>query len=223
LPPEVDRSAPSLSQARARSSDVIATFFRKEGVLLAVLVILLYRLTEGQLVRIVPLFLLDSRDIGGLGLSTAELGGIYGTLGNIALMSGTLLGGYIGSRLGMRRTLTVFCILFNLPALVYWLLAVYRPESLLLVQAAILSEQLACGVGTIGLKLVMMQLANGQYETAHLAFTTGIAGLAITFGGMGSGLLQARLGYEAFFGCVLVASLCAIAVAFLYSRRPEQV
>jgi PAT family beta-lactamase induction signal transducer AmpG len=222
LPPEVDRKPGSFSDIRLKSRDVVTTFFQKKGLLLAVLVVVLYRLTEGQLGRIVPLFLLDPQAAGGLGLSTTALGTGYGVLGPCGFMTGTLAGGWIVYRLGLRRILAAFCLMSNLPALIYLYLALSPAHAGRLVEAAVMLEQAAYGVGSIGLKLVMMQrLAAGPYSTAHLAFATGLSAVAVTFGGMASGALQTYLGYASFFGWVFVASVPAVVVAYLYSKRED--
>ena len=71
-----------------------ALFFRREDILSVLAFFLLYRLAETQLVKIIAPFLLDPRSRGGLGLSTSEVGVVYGTVGVVALTLGGLLGGY---------------------------------------------------------------------------------------------------------------------------------
>ena len=56
-------------------------FFRKKGIVAALLFMLTYRLGESQLVKLASPFLLDGKEKGGLALSTAELGIAYGTVG----------------------------------------------------------------------------------------------------------------------------------------------
>ena len=53
--------------------------------------LLTYRLGESQLVKIAQPFMLDTPEAGGLTLSTTAVGGIYGTLGVIALLLGGVL------------------------------------------------------------------------------------------------------------------------------------
>ena len=59
------------------------TFFRKPGILLAIVFLLLYRLPEAFLVKLINPFLLDGREVGGLHLATETVGLIYGTIGRI--------------------------------------------------------------------------------------------------------------------------------------------
>ncbi|HEY5551424.1 MAG TPA: MFS transporter, partial [Opitutaceae bacterium] len=78
--------------------EVFAEFFKKREIVQAMLFLLLYRLGEAQLVKLAQPFLLDARDVGGLGFSTKQVGLAYGTYGIIALTVGGLLGGWAISR-----------------------------------------------------------------------------------------------------------------------------
>ena len=198
---------------------VLAAFFRKPGIAGLVALVVLYRLVEGQLTRIVPLFLLDGRAQGGLGLSTAELGASYGGVGVGAFMGGALLGSWLAGRLGERRAIVALCVAFNLPPLFYLLLAWARPEALAVVGGAIVLEQVFYGVGFVGLKLVAFSLARGPYETAHFALATGLSGISAVIAGMFSGALQSTLGYPGFFACAAASALLPILTASLCSRQ----
>ena len=70
-----------------------ATFFRKKHAGIAILFMLLYRLPEAFLVKMMNPFLLDPEEAGGLGLSTESVGLVYGTVGVAALTPGGLVGG----------------------------------------------------------------------------------------------------------------------------------
>jgi PAT family beta-lactamase induction signal transducer AmpG len=212
----VARGATALA---ARSVDVVKTFFTKADLAPVLLLVLFYRLCEGQLVRIVLLFLLDPNERGGLGLSTAQLGASYGGAGAIAFMLGALGGGSLASKVGLRRAVIWLCAAFNAPALIYWCLALAHPRSLGLVTGAIICEQFLYGFGSIGLKLLMMQrLAVGPYQTAHFAFAVALSGISASLVGMLSGRLEVSLGYAPFFACVFICALPALTAAY-YSRR----
>jgi PAT family beta-lactamase induction signal transducer AmpG len=215
--PQRERVA-SLATVAASTSNVVATFFRNgTGPLVGLL--LLYRVVEGQLARIVPLFLLDPRQAGGLGLDTAELGVLYGAVGCSAFVGGSLLGGWLSSRLGTRRMAVPLCLAFNLPGAMYLLLAWQRPHSLLLIGLAIAAEQLAYGVGYVGLKLATLSAAEGPYQTAHCAFAGALAGLGALAAGMVSGTVQSGLGYRGFFAWAVVASAVPLFAARMFSKQ----
>ncbi|MEC4817193.1 MAG: MFS transporter, partial [Scytonema sp. PMC 1069.18] len=72
---------------------IIGSYFKQEKIGIILAFILLYRLGEAMLVKIASLFLLDKPEVGGLGLSTSEVGLVYGTFGVISLIVGGILGG----------------------------------------------------------------------------------------------------------------------------------
>ena len=76
------------------------TYFSKSGVWLAIMFMLLYRLPEAFLLKMVNPFLLDPASRGGLGLDTDTVGIVYGTIGVIALTIGGIIGGIAASRWG---------------------------------------------------------------------------------------------------------------------------
>ena len=84
-----NKSVPDILNQFGRT---FVTFFRKKNVLVAMLFMLLYRLPEAFLVKMMNPFLLDTMADGGLGLSTESVGIIYGTIGVAALTAGGILG-----------------------------------------------------------------------------------------------------------------------------------
>jgi MFS transporter, PAT family, beta-lactamase induction signal transducer AmpG len=221
---EPERSPTSVGEVVATSRDVVTSFFKRPHIAGLLAFVVLYRAAEGQLLRMAPLFLIDREAQGGLGLSTSELGIFYGGLGASACMAGALIGGWISVRVGVRAALVGLCAAFNFPAVVYVLLAWWRPRSVAVVGAAIVFEQLVYGIGIIGLKLVMMQaVAQGRYQTAHFAFASSLSGLGAAAAGMFSGWLQASLGYRGFFVWTVIAAIPVLFVAYLSSRpAPER-
>jgi PAT family beta-lactamase induction signal transducer AmpG len=207
------RAAESFANARAKWADVMKSFFTGDTFGWLALLIVLYRLGEGLTVRIVPLFLLDPRARGGLAFSTAELGVLYGGIGVGAFMIGALAGGALSAKVGIERSLFALYLAFNLPATMYLLLAWLRPVHPAVAAGAIAVEQLAYGVGFVGLKLAMMQsLSDGPYRTAHFAFATSLSGFASSLAGMASGWAQTLLGYRGLFLLALIAAAPGLAV-----------
>ena len=76
-----------------RFLETFSSFFKKKHIGWALAFMMLYRLGEALLVKMASPFLLDERSLGGLGLSTEDVGYVYGTVGVIALTLGGILGG----------------------------------------------------------------------------------------------------------------------------------
>ena len=198
--------------------DVIVEFFRKPGIWLAILFIILFRAGEGQIQTIGPLFLREARNLGGLGLTTAEVGAVYGTVGTVAFVVGSIAGGYFTSWLSLKRAILWLILAVNLPNLAFYLLSYFQPTDLSVIGAALSVEMFGYGFGFVGLILYMMQVvAPGKYQTAHYAFSTGIMQLGFVLFKLFSGDIQISLGYQHFFIWVM---LCAIPVAVLSQIIP---
>ena len=206
----------TMSDALNMLWEVIRSFFQKKHIAFYIVFIILYRFAEGYAIKIVPLFLKASVADGGLGLSTQDIGLVYGTFGAGAFILGSLLAGYYISAFGLRKTLFSLCCAFNIPFLVYFLLALYQPSDLWIIGMAIVSEYLGYGFGFVGLMLFMMQqVAPGKHQMAHYAFATGIMNLGVMLPGMMSGYLSDWLGYRDFFIWVLIATIPAFIVTWL--------
>ena len=203
------------SETLKRLLEVIGDFFKKKHIWYYIAFIIIYRLAEGFVMKIVPLFLKAGREVGGLGLNEQEIGLYYGTYGAAAFVVGSLLAGYYISHKGLSKTLFSLCCIFNLPFVAYTLLAIYQPESGLLIGGAIVLEYFGYGFGFVGLMLFMMQqVAPGKHQMAHYAFASGIMNLGVMLPGSISGFVSDWLGYESFFIFTLFATIPAFLITY---------
>ena len=187
---------------------VIGDFFTKKHIWLYIAFIILYRLGEGFVMKIVPLFLKADTAAGGLGLSEQQIGLYYGTFGAAAFVLGSLLAGYYISHRGLKKALFSLVCIFNLPFLVYAWFAWAQPSSALLIGSGIVLEYFGYGFGFVGLTLFMMQqVAPGKHQMAHYAFASAIMNLSVMVTGAVSGFLSDALGYKMFFIVVMFATI----------------
>ena len=182
-------------------------FFRKEQIGIIILFLLLYRLSEAQLVKLAAPFFLDKPSAGGLGLTTAQIGLVYGTIGVIFLVLGGILGGFAIARNGLKFWLLPMVISINIPNVVYWLFALFHTTSLAIVSVGVAFEQFGYGFGFAAYLFYAMMISEGKYKTAHYAIATGFMALGMMLPGMFSGFLQESLGYSNFFLWVVFSSL----------------
>lgn len=223
---ECPAAAHSLKEGLGGLKEVIAAFFTKRHIWYYIAFIILYRLGEGFVMKIVPLFLKADTASGGLGLTNQQIGLYYGTFGAGAFLLGSLLAGYYIARRGLRRTLFTLCCIFNLPFAVYALLAWFRPSSMWLVGGGIVVEYFGYGFGFVGLTLFMMQqVAPGKHQMAHYAFASGIMNLSVMLTGMASGVLSDLMSYRIFFLAVMLATIPAFVITrlvpFTYDDKPN--
>lgn len=197
--------------------DTFVSFFRKEHVVAALAFLLLFRFAEAQLAKMAAPFLLDSAAAGGLGLSTSQVGFVYGTVGVALLTLGGILGGVLAARHGLKFWLWWMVAAINLPNAVYIFLSFVQPESYWVVSLAVAVEQFGYGFGFTAYMLYMIYFSRGEHETAHFAICTGFMALGMMLPGMFSGWLQELIGYRAFFTWVMLATIPSFIVAALIS------
>lgn len=195
--------------------DTFLSFFRKPGIITALLFILLFRLAESQLVKIASPFLLDKPEVGGLGMNTLQVGTIYGVVGLIALITGGISGGIAMARNGLKHWIMWMTAAMNLPNLVYLYLAYARPDNVYLISSCIAVEQFGYGFGFTALTFFMILFSKGKEQTAHYAICTGFMALGMMLPGMISGWIQKEIGYQHFFIWIM---LCTIP-SFLAARK----
>jgi MFS transporter, PAT family, beta-lactamase induction signal transducer AmpG len=190
-----------------------AAFFQKPKIILLLLFILLYRLGEAQLVKIIPIFLHAPLANGGLALDIGKISEIYGTSGVIAFMCGALLGGFFVSRNGLKFWLWPMLLAIHLPDAAFIWLAYVQPQNLFVIGAGVAVEQFGYGFGFTAFMLYMIYIARGEHRTAHYAICTGFMALGMMLPGMWSGWLQERIGYANFFVWVILATIPSFIVA----------
>ena len=198
-----------------------ASFFQKPGIGAMLLFVLLYRLGEAQLFKIIPIFLHAPRATGGLGLATEKIGVIYGTVGVIAFMIGALLGGSVVSRQGLKFWLWPMLLAIHLPDVVFIWLAAAQPENLFAIGAGVALEQFGYGFGFTAFMLYLIYIARGAHGTAHYALCTGFMALGMMVPGLWSGWLQSLLGYQWFFIWVILATIPSFVVALKIPLEAE--
>ncbi len=200
----------SFGQTMRETWGVIAQFFTKKYIWIYIAWIVFYRFAEGLVIKIVPLFLEADRAVQGLGLTKEEFGLFYGTFGVVAFIVGSILGGYFISWLGLKKAIFPLCCIFNIPFILYALLAWYQPESMWIICSAIVVEYFGYGFGFVGLTLfIMQQVAPGKHQMAHYAFGSALANLGVMLPGMISGLISDAVGYQQFFLYALLGAIPA--------------
>jgi MFS transporter, PAT family, beta-lactamase induction signal transducer AmpG len=201
--------------------ETFSSFFQKRNIGPALAFILLYRLGEAQIVKLATPFLLDPREVGGLGLTTGDVGLIYGTIGIIALTMGGIIGGVVASRRGLKFWIFPMALAMNVPNIVYVFLSAYTPQSMWIISGGVALEQFGYGFGFTALMLYMIHFAEGRHKTAHYAFCTGFMALGMMLPGMISGWVQEIVGYVNFFIWVVICTIPGLILIFYLRIDPS--
>lgn len=195
--------------------NTFATFFKKKKIIAILSFLLFYRFAEAQLVKLASPFLLDSREVGGLGLTTGEVGIVYGTVGILALTFGGIVGGILAARDGLKKWLLWMVLAITLPHFAFVYLAYYLPENFIVINLCVAIEQFGYGFGFTAYMLYLIYVSEGEHKTAHYAIGTGFMALSMMLPGMFSGWLQELIGYKHFFLWVMICSLPTFLVAYI--------
>ena len=154
-------------------------------------------------------------------MSTANQGIVYGTIGVIAMLMGGLLGGWVISRVGLKKALWPMVLAIHMPDLVFVFLSATLPQNLAVISGFVAVEQFGYGFGFAAYMLYMIMVSEGEHKTSHYAICTGIMALGMMVPGMASGWIQEKLGYFHFFVWVCVATIPAFIMASLVRIDPE--
>ena len=191
-------------------STVFASFFKKKQIGIVLAFILVFRLGESQLMKMLTPFLIDTKELGGMGLTTEDVGIIYGTFGVIALLIGGTLGGIAISKQGLGKWMLPMILIMHLPIIGFILLSHFHPENTIYIYAVVIVEQFGYGFGFAAFLMYLIYVAEGESKTSHYALATGFMALGMMLPGMISGYIREYLGYGNFFIWVLLATIPGI-------------
>ncbi|UQD56703.1 MFS transporter [Flavobacterium sp. K5-23] len=208
--PKIETTTQSKEKAlesKVSFGSVFSSFFQKKQIGLVLTFILLFRLGESQLLKMLTPFLIDEKSVGGMGLTTQDVGIIYGTFGVISLTLGGILGGIAISRDGLRKWMLPMILMMHLPIIGFILLSHFHPESVYYVYATVIAEQFGYGFGFAAFMMFLIYVAEGESKTSHYSLATGFMALGMMLPGMLSGFIQEYLGYANFFIWVFIATI----------------
>lgn len=215
---EGEKSAASIFREFGRT---FVTYFKKPGIFLAMIFMLVYRLPEAFLIKMINPFLVATREAGGLALATEEVGIVYGTIGILFLTIGGILGGIFASRVGLKKSMWWMAACMTLPCLSFVYLSMCQPTSLVWISVALAIEQFGYGFGFTAYMLYMMYFSEGEFKTAHYAICTAFMALSMMIPGMVAGVLQEHLGYKGFFWMVIACCAATLIVTFFAKRKVD--
>ncbi len=199
----------------------IVTFFKKPQIGIAIFFMLTYRFSEAQLLKLINPFLLDSKDGGGLGLTTGEVGLVYGTIGIIGLTLGGIIGGLVAAKGGLKKWLWPMTLSMLLTIATFLYLSFSQTDNLLIINICVFIEQFGYGFGFTAYMLYLMYFSEGEHKTSHYAFCTAFMALGLMIPGMFAGWLQEQLGYNHFFIWVMICSIIPIIAVSLLKINPN--
>ncbi len=174
-------------------------YFNRDGALLILLFILLYKIGDQMASTMTTPFYLD------IGFTKTQIGAVAKLFGFWATISGGLLGGILLLRIGIIRSLWVFGILQAVSTAGFSLLSLIG-NNLTGLAAVIAFENLAGGMGTAAYVAYMASITNKKFTATQYALLSSLMGVPRVLASAPTGFMAQSMGWGWFFvSCTLIA------------------
>jgi PAT family beta-lactamase induction signal transducer AmpG len=180
--------------------DPFVGFFRHARALEIAAFLFLYKFGDNLAGALVSPFL------GLRGYSPEAIGIGQGTVGLVANIAGTFLGGVLSTPLGLGRALWVFGVLQAVSNLGYVAVASAGVD-VGLMYAAMAIEAATSGMGTGAFGVLLLRLTQKRFSATQYALFSSIFALGRTFAGPPAGALVDAIGWRDFFLFTIPAAL----------------
>lgn len=134
----------------------------------------------------------------------------------ISLLIGGIAGSWLVYNFGLKKCLMPAAIVQSLTLLLYWILAIYKPD-LTAVALANAFEQFVYGLASTAYVSYLFTIVKEQFLTSHYAIATGFMAVGMMLPGAISGFLVDGFGYQQFF---LFSFFCSLPGIFFTSKLP---
>lgn len=186
-------------------------FLSRPGAYEILLFILLYKLDVVMAMALMTPFILE------MGFSMTDIGAVTKGFGMAATIVGTLAGGAVVARLGMKASLWIFGILQSVSTLSFLALARLGHNYPMMVTAIGL-ENLCSGMGTAAYAAFLMSLCDRRFTATQYALLTGMMAITRVVVGAPTGYLVKSLGWEWYFVISAIAAVPGLLLLLRYSR-----
>ena len=154
--------------------------------------VMLYKLSENLAQALTRPFLVQ------MGFNAVDVGVATATIGLVAILAGTFLGGLLTNTLGLGRALWIFGVIQTTAHLGYAAVAqvgVNRP----LMYAAQAFEMAAGGMGTGAFSVLLLRLTQKRFSATQYALLSSLFSLPRILAGPVAGIIADKLGWRDFF------------------------
>ena len=211
LAPEPKLPAKTPKSLKEAVIDPFREFLGRRGAFGILLFIILYKLDIVMATALLTPFLLS------VGFSMTVIGAVTKWLGMAATIIGTLIGGALVTKMGMKVSLWVFGVLQSLSVLTFYALAKIGLNYPTLV-AAIGLENLCNGMGTAAYTAFLMSLCDRRFTATQYALLTSLMAVTRVVVGAPTGFLAGAFGWPAFFIISAFAAIPGLLLLLRYDR-----
>jgi len=207
---------PALPEKRPRSlreavAEPFLEFFARPGAAGILLFIVFYKLDVVMATALTTPFLLQ------MGFSMTDIGAVTKGLGMASTIAGTLAGGAVVARTGMKASLWLFGVLQSVSTLAFYALAHLGHHYPMMV-AAIGLENLCSGMGTAAYAAFLMSLCDRRFTATQYALLTSLMAVTRVIVGAPTGVLAKSYGWETYFIVCALAAIPGLLFLLRYDR-----
>jgi len=178
--------------------------------------IILFKLPDVIAAAMTTPFMLD------IGISKTEIGTIRQGLGLLITIVGTIVGGAITSKIGLKRALWVFGLLQAVSNLGFLILA--KTGNVFLATVSVIGVENFCtGLVTAGFVAFLMSQCSPKFSATQYALLTSVMALTRVFGGAPTGYLVEHTGWGAFFILSIFAGIPGMLLIPFLKFREENI
>jgi len=193
-------------------------FFRryKELSIAILLMVAVYRIADIAMGVMANPFYLDF-----MGFSKTEVADVTKIFGFFMTIAGSLLGGVMVVRYGVRRILLLGAIMTAATNLLFVLLAQY-PPNLITLAAVVSADNLSGGIANVALIAWLSSMTSASFTATQYALFSSLMTLPGKFLGGFSGIVVAGFGYAEFFLVSAVMGVPAVLLAMFMIRQGKR-
>ncbi|TCV94400.1 muropeptide MFS transporter AmpG [Biostraticola tofi] len=212
IAPEPENAVPVPRNLEQAIIAPLRDFFGRDNAWLILMLIILYKLGDAFALSLSTTFLI--REVG---FAAGEVGVVNKTLGLLATIIGTLLGGLLMVRMSLFRALMVFGLLQAASNAGYWVLAI-TDKNIVTMGTAIFMENLCGGMGTAAFVALLMTLCNKSFSATQFALLSALAAIGRVYVGPVAGWFVELHGWAWFYLFSVIAALPGLVVLQLCKR-----
>ncbi|MGK5087301.1 AmpG family muropeptide MFS transporter [Bdellovibrionota bacterium FG-2] len=186
-------------------------FFKRPGAVEILIFVVLYKLDVVIATALTTPFMME------LGFTKTDIGAVTKGFGLVATILGTLTGGALMVRWGLRLSLWSFGIFQAVSGFSFAALATLGHHYPMMV-VSIAAENFCSGMGTAAFSAFLMRLCDKRFTATQFALLTSLMALTRIIGGAPTGFLAKSVGWPLYFMISVAASVPGLLLLTRYSK-----
>lgn len=186
-------------------------FFNRAGAIEMLIFILIYKIDVAFAMALTTPFMMD------LGFTKTDVGTVLKGVGIFATIIGTVMGGALLSKWGIKKSLWVFGIVQGISGFTFYILAKVGHNYPVMV-ASICIENICSGLATAAFTAFMMNLCDKRFTATQYALLTSFMAITRIMVQTPSGFIAKSVGWEMYFIISILLSIPGLLLLLRYDK-----